>query len=215
MFKRHYKLQAALFELTLRCNMQCIHCGSSAGDQRVKELTTDEWLKVVKDLSDTGCKYITLLGGEPFLRKDWFEISKGIKENDMKLTIISNGFLIDNDVVSKLKELDLYTLAISLDGASPETHDKIRQVKGSFEKCVNVLERLKEAGIKTSVITTLNKINYEDLPMMRSLLLDKGVAWQIQIAAPIGRFPKELMLSKEEFYSVALFISATRKKYSI
>ena len=215
MFGKKYIPYSALYELTLKCNMRCIHCGSSAGDQRLKELKTDEWLKLSKDLADMGCKYITLLGGEPFLRKDWYEIAKGIRDYGLKLTIISNGMLIDEKMISKFRDLDLYTIAISLDGGKAESHDKIRQIKGSFKKCEEILTMLKDAGINTSVITTLNKINFEELPIMRDFLLGRGIAWQLQIANPIGRFPRDLMLTKEEFYSAALFIQTSRKKYDI
>jgi len=215
MFRKKYTPHSALYELTLRCNMSCLHCGSSAGKKRAKELTTDEWLNVSKDLAEIGCSYVTLLGGEPLLRKDWYEIAKGIRDYGLKLTIISNGLLIDEKMISKLKDLDLYTVAISLDGATAETHDKIRQVKGSFKRCKQVLSMLKDAEINTSVITTLNKINFEELPTLRDFLIDKGVAWQLQFAVPIGRFPRDLALSKEEFYSAAMFIETSRKKYGI
>jgi radical SAM protein with 4Fe4S-binding SPASM domain len=213
MFEKKHLPFNALYELTLRCNMHCLHCGSSAGDKRVKELATKEWLKVSKDLAEVRCKNITLLGGEPFLRKDWYEISKEIRDYGLKLTIISNGSLINEEIISKLRDLDVYTVAISLDGASSKTHDNIRQISGSFEKCKQVISMLKEAEINTSVITTLNKINFEDLPSLRDFLLGKGIAWQLQFAAPIGRFPRELILSKEEFYSAAMFIEISRKKF--
>jgi radical SAM protein with 4Fe4S-binding SPASM domain len=213
MFQKKYVPYSTLYELTLKCNMKCLHCGSSAGSQRINELTTDEWNTLTKDLYDLGCRYITLLGGEPFLRKDWFEISNVIKEHGMDLTIISNGLLIDKEKVEKLRKLNLHSIAISLDGARPETHDKIRQVNGSFKQSMNAISLLTNAGINTTVITTLNTINFEDLPAIRDFLLDKRIAWQLQFAAPIGRFSKELMLSKTQFYSAALFIASNRKKY--
>jgi radical SAM protein with 4Fe4S-binding SPASM domain len=215
MFGRKYIPRSTLFELTLRCNMRCLHCGSSAGTKRIKELSTEEWIRVTRELSDMGGNYITLLGGEPFLRSDWFEISKAINDYGLNLTIISNGLLINEEMISKLRTLDLYSMAISLDGGTSESHDKIRQIKGSFKQCKKVLSMLKDAGINTSVVTTLNKINFEDLPSMRDFLLDKGIAWQVQIAVPIGRFPKSMMLSEKEFYSAALFIATTRKNYGL
>lgn len=215
MFKKKYLPYAALFEITLKCNMRCIHCGSSAGTQRLKELPTNEWARVIKEFSELGCESITLLGGEPFIRQDWFEISKTVRDYNIDLTIISNGLLIDEKTISHLRKLDPYAIAISLDGGSPETHDEIRQVRGSFEKATKVISMLKDANINTSAITTLSKTNFKDLPKIRSLLLNKNVAWQIQIACPVGRFPKELMLSKEEFYSASLFIANSMEKYSI
>lgn len=215
MLSKKYVPYGSLYELTLKCNMRCIHCGSSAGLSRKKELTTEQWKNVTRELSEMGGKFVTLLGGEPFLRKDWYEISKDIEENGMKITIISNGMLINEKNMKKINKLNPYAIAISLDGASPKTHDTIRQFKGSFDKCIRAIKLLKDAGINTSIVTTLSKTNLKDLPKIRDMILNKEVAWQIQIAVPIGRFPKELMLSKEEFYSAAMFISACRQKYDI
>ena len=214
MLSRKYIPYSTLIEFTLKCNMRCIHCGSSAGYNRKNELSTNEWIDVIKQLSNLRCKLVTLLGGEPFMRKDWDVISREIRDQGMDLTIISNGLCINDSIIKKLKSLDIYTIAISLDGSSPETHDYIRQVKGSFKKCKEVLKSLKKEAIPTSVVTTLNKTNLKDLPAMREFLLNKGIAWQIQIAVPMGRFTRDQMLSEEEFYAAALFISSTRKEYT-
>ncbi len=215
MFEKKYIPYGALVELTLKCNMRCLHCGSSAGTQRVVELSTDEWIRVMKELSEMGCKLVTILGGEPLIRPDWFEISENVKKLGMYLTIISNGLLVNEETVSLFKKLDPYAVAISLDGGLPETHDYIRNKKGSFDKTMNALSLLREANINTTAITTLSKINFKELSQIRSLLLNKDIAWQIQIAFPAGRFPKELTLSKDEFYAAALFIASCREKYTV
>ena len=195
--------------------MRCIHCGSVAGNIREDEMSTDEWIQVCRNASDIGCKLVTFLGGEPFLRKDWFEIAQNIKNFHMNISIISNGFGIDDKIISQLKEIKPYTVAISIDGAKPETHDSIRQVKGSFEKCINALELLKKANIPASVVTTIHKKNIKELPAIRDFLLNKEIAWQIQIADTMGRFPAELHVSSQEFYSIGLFIASVRSQYSV
>ena len=215
MLGKKYVPYAGLYELTLRCNMQCIHCGSSAGIKREKELSTVEWNTATKQLSDLNCKTITLLGGEPFLRTDWYDISKNIRDNGVQLVIISNGLQINDKTIAKLRQLEPYAVAISIDGGKPETHDSIRRVKGSFDKCFEVISMLKNANIPVTVVTTLNKKNFTELSELRSYLLNKEIVWQIQIAVPVGRFSKELILSKEEFYAAALFIATSREKYSI
>lgn len=215
MFRSKFIPISAVWETTLACNMNCIHCGSTAGKARVNELTTKEALDLCRELNELGTELVTLMGGEPFIRKDWLKIAQTIKDLGMDLTFISNGLVIDKDIVSQLKKLDPYAVAISLDGALPETHDSIRRIKGSFNKCLSCLELLKEADLPTSVITTLHKRNVKELSKIRELLLNKGIAWQIQMAGPTGRFPEKLLLSKEEFYSVAMFISSSRNQYSV
>ena len=214
MFKKKLTPISVVWESTLECNMNCIHCGASAGDKRRDELNTTEAKTVIDDLKKLGTKLITLMGGEPFLRSDWFTLAQYIRKQDMNLTIMSNGLLIDKEVVSKLRTLDPYAMAVSIDGGIPETHDTIRRVPGSFDQCLQALQLLRDAGIQTSVVTTVHKQNYKELPLIRNFLLNRDIAWQIQMCTPVGRFPRTLMLSKKEFYAIALFIASTRKKYS-
>lgn len=214
MFRKNIP-QIIAVELTLKCNMRCIHCGSSAGNIRKKELSTVEWTKFFTDAADLGCKVINLLGGEPLVRKEWYEISQNINDLGMRVSLITNGYNINNETISKLRAINPYTVAISIDGAKSETHDSIRQVEGSFERCRQALISLREASIPTTVITTVHKLNFKELPAMRDFLAGKGIAWQIQMADSMGRFPRELHLSLDEFYSIALFIATTRYQYSV
>jgi radical SAM protein with 4Fe4S-binding SPASM domain len=213
--KSHFVPLSVAWELTLTCNMRCMHCGSSAGDTRVHELTTNEAFDLCSQLSDLHAKYINLTGGEALLRKDWYLIGKEIKDCGMEVSVLSNGLVLNEKIISELRAVGVYAIALSLDGGKPETHDRIRGVPGSFEKCLKGLEALREENLPATVITTVHKGNIQELPLIRDLILGKTKAWQIQIAVPIGRFPRELTLSKEEFYAVALFIASMRKRYSV
>jgi radical SAM protein with 4Fe4S-binding SPASM domain len=212
--EKRYRPGQVVWETTLRCNLKCLHCGSSAGKARPDELTTKEALQLCEDLAELKTEGICLMGGEPFLRKDWYEISKKIKELNMKLLYISNGFNITKGIISKLIDLDPHSVSTSLDGAKAETHDHIRGVKGSFDKVMEYISLSKEADLPTTVITTISKLNLKELPELRDFLLNKHIAWQIQVATPGGRFPKKFALSEEEYYSVALFIASMKNKYT-
>jgi radical SAM protein with 4Fe4S-binding SPASM domain len=215
MHKSKYIPISAAWELTLACNMNCMHCGSSAGHIRTQELTTKEAFNLCDQLQELGTKYINLTGGEAILRKDWYEIGKKIRDLGMEVSVLSNGLALDETTVSQLRNVGVYAIALSLDGGTPETHDSIRRVKGSFEKCLSSLDLLKKVNLPATVITTVHKGNLKELPKIRDIILGKTKAWQIQIAVPIGRFPEQLILTKEEFYTVALFIAATQKNYSV
>jgi radical SAM protein with 4Fe4S-binding SPASM domain len=215
MFRKKIFPYSTGIELTLKCNMKCLHCGSSAGKDRKSELSFDELTKIFKDIAELDGKLITFLGGEPFLRKEWFELAEKVKDFGMKVNFMSNGYCINDEIISKIRKIEPNSVAISIDGANAKTHDYIRGIKGSFDKCQDVLKSLRSADLPTAVITTVHKLNFKELPQMREFLLNKNIAWQIQIADPIGRFPKELHLSLDEFYSVALFIASTRQKYSL
>jgi radical SAM protein with 4Fe4S-binding SPASM domain len=210
---KHIPLSVA-WELTLSCNMRCMHCGSSAGDTRSQELTTNEALNLCSQLQELRAKYINLTGGEALLRKDWYVIAKEIKDRGMQVSVLSNGLLLNQKTIAQLRNVGVYAIAISLDGGTAQTHDTIRGIPGSFEKCLSGLEALKKENLPATIITTVHKGNLSELPLIRDLIIGKTKAWQIQIAVPIGRFPREYILSKEEFYAVALFIAAMKKRYS-
>ena len=203
----------AVWEITLRCNSKCIHCGSDAGKGRLDELNTNEALKLVKELCDCGYKGVALMGGEPLVREDWYEIAKEIKKYKMDLSIVTNGLTLIQHI-QNLKKLNVDCVSLSLDGGSPKTHDYLRGFQGSFKKTINAIDKLQEEKIPVSVITSVSKINFKELNQIKKLLLDRDIAWQIQICVPIGRFPKDLVITREQFYTLALFIAINKKKYS-
>lgn len=203
-----------VWEITLKCNLKCRHCGSSAGYARSNELTTQESLRLCRDFARLGFKGVTLFGGEPFLRKDWNILGKEIKDLGMKLSIVSNGFVNAKEILPELERLDVDSVQIGLDGASSKTHDYIRRVNGSFEKAIDFLRLLKKIGLSTGAITTVSKMNFKELPALKDLITKEEIDWQIQEGIPLGRFPREAVLSKREYYSMALFIAAAHKNLS-
>jgi radical SAM protein with 4Fe4S-binding SPASM domain len=206
--------EQVVWELTLKCNLRCIHCGSSAGNPRSNELSTTEALQLCHDLSEILSEKVCFMGGEPFLRKEWDVLGKEVVDLGMKLLIISNGFLVNSNVISKLVHLQPYGFSLSLDGATAQTHDSIRGVPGSFGKVMESISLARDANLPTAVITTVNTMNFAELPLIKDFLLGKNIAWQIQVAAPQGRFPNQLTLSKDQFYSLGLFIASLKNQYS-
>ena len=192
-----------------------MHCGSAAGKAREDELSTEETIRLCKDLKEIDCKGIALMGGEPLLRKDWPRIAEEVHNLGMDLSIITNGWNACNpDITKHMKDLSPECVAVSLDGGQASVHDKIRGVHGSYDRALSAIEHFINLGLPTSVITTVHKLNLRELKKIRSLLVGKGIAWQIQMATPYGRLTREYVLSREEYYSVAMFIIATRKLYS-
>ncbi|MHA1193008.1 MAG: radical SAM/SPASM domain-containing protein [Promethearchaeota archaeon] len=210
---RKLKPVCAVWEITLKCNSHCIHCGSDAGKSRVKELNTEEALNLVKDLKYVGYKGIALMGGEPLIRDDWYQIAKEVKKNEMDLSIVTNGLNLE-EKIDEIKTLGTDCVSISLDGGSSKTHDYLRGMKGSFQKTIEGLNLLEAQKIPTSIITSVSKQNLNELNGIKKIILDRNIAWQIQISVPIGRFPKDLVISREEYYALAQFIASNVKKYS-
>lgn len=199
-----YSLRDAIWEFTLDCNLNCAHCGSSAGTPRKNELTTEECYEVCTQLAELHCENVCLMGGEPFLRDDWYEISRYINILNMDLSFVSNGLIVP-DIIDRLERLDIRVVGISLDGMK-KTHEKIRG-HGTYDKTIKALDILNQRNIPTTIITTISKENFDDLLKMKDFLSRKGVNWQLQVAQPFGNFDRKKMISKEEFYSTALFIA--------
>ncbi len=210
-----YDLACVVWELTLACNLKCLHCGSTAGGRRAEELSTREALDLCADLKKSGCRGVALMGGEPLLRKDFFEIAARVRELGMELSVITNGTIHSEEIFAKLKKLKPRAVAVSLDAADPALHDKIRGLAGAFRKTTDFMNRCLKEGLPVSVITTVHKLNIGELAKLRDLIKGRGIAWQVQTAGGEGgRFSKEFLLDPEEFYSVGLFVEACRREYS-
>ncbi|OGI03339.1 MAG: hypothetical protein A2Y25_01760 [Candidatus Melainabacteria bacterium GWF2_37_15] len=204
-------LHNVVWELTLKCNARCIHCGSSAGEARADELTTNEALNICDQLAEVGCRDVNLIGGELFLRPDWQKIIERLTDNAIGVSIITNGIALTQEKIDFLSKVKLKTLGISIDGGNPDTHDHIRQVPGLFNKIFNVMEYVKKTGLNTTAITTLNKLNITELAQLREKLINSPFkAWQIQLAAPIGRMKNDLFLNQFEYYIAGLFLAQSR-----
>ncbi len=210
-----YKPACVVWELTLACNLKCLHCGSTSGGRRKTELSTAEALGLCGDLARTGCRGVALMGGEPFLRKDFFKIASRVRQLGMELSVITNGTIHSEEIFDNLKGLAPRAVAVSLDAARPELHDRIRGMDGAFKKSSAFIDRCLKEGLPVSVITTMHRLNIKELPGLRDLIKGRGIAWQVQTAgAEGGRFSKDLLLDAEEFYAVGLFVEACRREFS-
>lgn len=91
MSEKHHRTSYAVWEITLKCNLACSHCGSRAGQARHQELSTAEALNLVQQLAEVGIKEVTLIGGEAFLRPDWLVIAKAITDAGMLCGMTTGG----------------------------------------------------------------------------------------------------------------------------
>ncbi|MAG38105.1 hypothetical protein CMI45_01825 [Candidatus Pacearchaeota archaeon] len=107
--------KAVVWEYTLMCNSDCIHCGSDARYARENELDTKESLDLVDQIADIGFKLIVLSGGEPTLRKDWIDIAERIKSHNIDFGIISNALAWTPETLDTLTSLNPYAVGFILD----------------------------------------------------------------------------------------------------
>jgi MoaA/NifB/PqqE/SkfB family radical SAM enzyme len=134
---------------TYRCNLRCTYCSSPY--LKTPELTTDQWLAVVDELADLGCRRITILGGEPLVRQDVPEIIERVRERGMSCVLGSNGVLVKR----RIDELRLLnTLVLSLDGVGA-TNDEVRG-EGVFEAIKEAIAAARGLGIPVKINATLS-----------------------------------------------------------
>ena len=143
-----------------KCNLKCIHCYSS---NKKSELTTNEIFKIIENLYETGVGLIDFGGGEPLLRDDIFDILSYSKDVGLYTSITTNGTLLNKESIKHLKNLNIDHICISLDGFKPETHDYIRNKKGTYDNVINGIKNCKSAGIDTQISTVIMKKNFNEL----------------------------------------------------
>src|SRR5438552_2708471 len=138
-----------VWEITLACDLKCLHCGSRAGRRRRDELSTAECLDVVEHLARLGTREVSLIGGEAYLRSDWTQIVRAIRSHGMYCAIQTGGRNLTPKRLAAAVDAGLQGIGVSLDGMAP-LHDRVRGVPGSFAKALDLLRRAKAAGLRTS-----------------------------------------------------------------
>ena len=151
-------------ELTYRCNLNCPYC--YLGSNRHKEeLSTDEWINVLKQIPWYG--FITLVGGEPFLRNDFVDIMRFASKKTLgKVNVVSNGTLLNGEYIDEMIKASIILFSVSLDGWG-KTHDINRNKAGIFDKIINNLEIVNKKRQKSRTMVDIKTIvlknNIEDI----------------------------------------------------
>ena len=210
-----YYPQKVVWEITYKCNINCIHCGSDCTSvEKEHQLTTAECFDVIADLAQLGCELVILSGGEPMIRKDISAIATAVRRQGMRVAFISNGTLLNERNMKWLKAVRPEAFGMSLDAGTRELHDYIRGKEGVFDNLFEKTKLLQDNGIHVSIVTTVHKLNFSELPKIRQLLMDNNIRlWQIQYGDFIGRMPKEAMITEAQFLEMAKFILDTRENY--
>jgi radical SAM protein with 4Fe4S-binding SPASM domain len=177
----------AVWELTMKCDQPCQHCGSRAGHARPVELSTEEVLAVGEDLSRLGCREVVLIGGEAYLREDIHTIVRFLSERGLRVCMQTGGRAMTRERARRLREAGLFGIGVSVDGTA-EIHDELRGNRGSHAAAMRALEAAAAEGLRISSNTQINRLNMRVLPQIARELRQKGVeAWQVQLTVPMGR----------------------------
>jgi radical SAM protein with 4Fe4S-binding SPASM domain len=194
--------KVVIWEVTFACNMRCLHCGTSAGKRRPDELTTEEALNLIDELTGLGCEEITLSGGEPLLREDWKLLAQRIKDRGAKSYLITNGLAVTEEVVEDFARLKFSDIGVSFDGTE-KTHNFIRQRDDSWQKAFDAMRMMADNGnIRFCAVTQVSNINLNELDDIKLILQDAGCKlWRIQLTTNTGRMQqhKDLIMSLDNY----------------
>lgn len=208
------RISYAVWEITLKCNLACQHCGSRAGHTRTDELSTAEALDLVRQMAEVGITEVTIIGGEAFLRPDWLEIAQAITKAGMVCGMTTGGYGITLDTARWMKEAGISVVSVSVDGLET-THDRIRGRQGSWQWAFKTMSHLKEAGIPFGCNTQINRLSAPEFPQIYERIRDAGVfAWQIQLTVPMGNAAdnNEILLQPYELLDVYPMIARVTER---
>ena len=186
-------LRLLFWETTIQCNLSCAHCRRLESDEAVvKDLSTSQGKKLIDQLWQLGhaqpmMPILVFSGGEPLCRNDIFELIDYAKSLGIAPALASNGTMIDIATAQKIADSGVVRVAISLDGATSEVHNKLRQSEGAFEKALEGIGHLHQKDIPFQINVTLTKHNAEQLDDVYKLADSLGaVALHIFMLVPVG-----------------------------
>ncbi len=177
----------AVWELTLKCDLACRHCGSRAGRPRADELSLDAALDVVRQLAEMGTAEIAFIGGEAYLYPDWLAVVRAAADAGIRCTMPTGARALDAGMARAAADAGMVAVSVSVDGLA-QTHDTLRAVVGSHAAALRALGNIKLAGMDPLANTQISQPNLPELEALADLLTDHGVAtWQVQLTGPMGR----------------------------
>lgn len=204
----------AVWEITLACDLACRHCGSRAGRARPDELSTAECLDLVDQMAALGVKEVTLIGGEAYLRDDWLDLVRRIRERGMQATMTTGGRGITPERARAAKDAGLMSVSVSVDGLE-ETHDMLRAVRGSFQSAFDAMARFREAGVPVAANTQIGRTSLGEIPELFERLADVPIhGWQVQLTTAMGRAgdQPELLLEPYQVLEVHPMLARLKRR---
>jgi radical SAM protein with 4Fe4S-binding SPASM domain len=196
------------YEINLLCNLECLHCYCSSSPRGSAGRPTEFVLDLVRQAGMLGVLYFDLTGGEPLARHDILEVLASVRDHGMVSNLFTNCTLVTPARARELRELGVAAVQTSLDGCTPEVHDRIRGRAGAFRRALDGVAALKDVGIPVSISVTLNRLNAHEVPqMVRFLSEEIQVPFYFDRVVPAGRGREHsraepLALTNAEFYAL-------------
>lgn len=196
------------------CNLNCKHCRVSQKNTKEPALSLKEAKELLAQLYYCGITKLNLSGGEPFLRKDFFDILDYTKKFD-DIVITTNCTLLNEVKCQKLSNYSNVRLSISLDGME-QLHDEFRGKQGTFKKVIDTLPLLKKYNIKFSIRYTISKNTIQDAKDVLKLSAKNGAQdFNTRRVILTGNATEDLLISNEEYKKIIKELIEEAKKLKI
>jgi radical SAM protein len=195
----------AIWEVTQSCDLACKHCRAAAQPlPHPDQLTAEEGKALIDQIAAMHVPIFVFTGGDPLKRADVYDLIRYAAEKGVHVALTPSATpLLTREAIFKLKEAGLVRLGISLDGSSPEIHDKFRGLPGAWARTIQAIEWANEAGIPIQVHTTISRHNADDLDNLCALFERLSIVmWNVFFLVPVGRGQLADLLSGEEFEQV-------------
>ena len=186
-------LRLLFWETTIKCNLTCAHCRRLESDEAAfKDLSTAQAKNLIEQLAELGngqpmMPVLVFSGGEPLCRDDLFGLVTYAKSLGITPALATNGTMIDSKVAEQIRDSGIVRIAVSLDGATAEVHNKLRQLEGSFERALEGIKHLRQKDLSVQINITLTKHNAWQLEKVYELAKSVGaVAVHIFMLVPVG-----------------------------
>ena len=154
--------------VTHTCNLACQHCYQA--EHRSDDLSLEELTRVFHEMAGLGTLFLTLGGGEPLARRDFWEVLAAARKERFAVDLFTNGTLVDGEAARRLKQLGVVRVAVSLHGGHAQTHDAFVQRPGTFDRIQRAIDHLTAAGLATEVKTNVTTTNHRELPDIEARL---------------------------------------------
>jgi len=183
------QLRLVAWEVTRRCNLNCVHCrAASDRGPYPGELSTEKCFEILDQIRLVGEPIVILTGGEPLLREDIFELAERGTRAGLRMVMATNGSLLTPDIVERLKLSGIKRVSVSIDGAEEQQHDRFRMVEGSFSKSMNGIRLLKESGVEFQINTTVTQHNLQNVAEILDMSVGlEAAAHHLFLLVPTGR----------------------------
>jgi radical SAM protein with 4Fe4S-binding SPASM domain len=177
------------YAVTKACNLRCLHCHAEARDAMANELNLKEAMQAIDEMALLGTEALIFSGGEPLLRKEFIlTLAEYCVDVGIIPAMLTNGVLINHKVAWELKDAGIMAVGIPLDSANPESHDKLRNVPGTFEKAVKAVKACLDVDLEVVITTMALKDTFDDMPKRIDFIANLGVN-QVAVydLVPVGR----------------------------